>query len=102
MIRARQKIAAVAGAVRLGREAGRAAPQEVESGEDDVEDDRADRDAADQRGVAEPADDGGVDEPDQRRREIGERHRRGDGEHAAVRHLERPDIAMERQGSAHP
>jgi hypothetical protein len=50
-----------------------------------------DGDAADQGRIAEPADDGRVHEADQRRREVGKRHRQGNGEHAAVGHLERLD-----------
>ena len=45
---------------------------------------RAGRQAAEQCGVAELADHGGVDQADQRRRQIGERHRHGDRQHRAV------------------
>ena len=48
----------------------------------------ADRHAADQRRIAELADDAEADDADERRRQIGERHRQRDGEHAAVGYLE--------------
>ena len=58
--------------------------QEIEGGEDDVEDQRADGKAAEQRGVADLADHADIDDADERRRQIGERHRHRDGEHAAM------------------
>ena len=69
---------------RLGDEARRAGAQEIEGRKDDVENDGAGRQAAEQRGVAEMADDRRVDQADQRRRQIGERHRHGDRQHGAV------------------
>ena len=84
-------LAPVAGADRLRDQAGGAGAEEIEGDEDDVEDQRADRHAADQRRVAELADHAEVDHADQRRREVGERHRHGDGEHAAMGDLEGAD-----------
>ena len=74
----------VAAPERLRDQAGRAGAQEVEGREDDVEDDGAGRQAAEQRGIAEMADDRRIDKADQRRRQIGERHRHGDRQHRAV------------------
>ena len=74
----------VAAPERLGNEACRAGAQEIEGRKDDVEDDGAGRQAAEQRGITEMADDGRVDEADQRRRQIGERHRHGDRQHRPV------------------
>ncbi len=68
----------------LGDEAGGAGAQEIEGGEDDIEDQRAGRQPAEQRRVAELADHRRIDDAEQRRRQIGERHRHGDGEHRAV------------------
>ena len=87
----RGDLAAVVGADGLGDEAGRAGAEEIEGREDEVEDERADRDTADQRRIAELADDGEIDHADQRRRQIGERHRHGDGEDAAMGHREGSD-----------
>ena len=74
----------VAASERLRDEAGRAGAQEVEGRKDDVENDRAGRQPAEQRGIAEMADDGRIDEADQRRRQIGERHRHRDRQDRAV------------------
>ncbi len=80
----------VAASHRLGDEAGRAGAEEVEGGEDQVEDDGAGGEAADQRRVAVLADDRGIDNADQRRRQVGDHHRHGDAEHQPVRHRETP------------
>ena len=69
---------------RLRHQAGGSGPQEVEGQEDDVEDQSADGNAANQRRVAEAADDAEADDADERRRQVGERHRQGDGEDASV------------------
>ncbi len=87
-------LVAVVGAERLGDQPGRARAQEVEGGEDEIEDQRADRDAANQRRIAQLADDAEIDHADQRRRQIGERHRHGDRQNAAMRDLEGPDCAL--------
>ena len=73
---------------RLRDEAGGSGPEEVEGGEDEIEDDGAGGKAADQGRVAELADDRRVDHADQRRRQIGDHHRNGDAEHQPVRHHE--------------
>ncbi len=80
----------VAAAERLRDQTGGAGADEVEGGEDDVEHQRAGGEAADQRRVAELADDGGIDQAEQRRGQIGERHRHGDRQHRAMRDRERP------------
>ena len=85
----------VAAAEGLGDETGRAGAQEIEGGEDDVEDERAGGQAAEQRGVAELADHRRVDQAEQRRRQIGERHRHGDGEHRTVGDDERSGVGWD-------
>ena len=74
----------VAASERLRDQARRSGAQEVEGRKDDVENDRASRQPAQQRGVAEMADHGRVDEADQRRRQIGKRHRHGDRQYGAI------------------
>ena len=79
-----RRLAAVVGAHRLGDEAGGAGAEEIEGSEDEIEDQRTDRHAADQRRIAELADDAEIDDADDRRGQVGERHRHRDGEHATV------------------
>ena len=67
----RLHLAAVLRAERLRRQPGRAGAQEIEGGEDEVEDQRADRQPAEQRRIAEPADDRRVGQAEQRRRQEG-------------------------------
>jgi len=76
-----QRVAASEG---LSDEAGGARAQEVEGGEDDVEDQRSRRKAAEQRRIAELADHRRVDDAEQWRRQIGKRHRNGDRQHRTV------------------
>ena len=68
----------------LRDQARRSRAQKVEGGEDQVERQRAGGKAAEQRGVAELADHRRVDNAEKRRRQIGERHRHGDGQHRSV------------------
>lgn len=74
----------IAAPKRLCDEPGGARAQEIERGEDDVEDQCAGRQAAKQGGIAELADDSRVDQAEHRRRQIGKRHRHGDGEHGTI------------------
>ena len=68
----------------LGDEAGGAGTQEVEGGENDVEHQRARGQAAEEGGVAELPDHRRVDDAEQRRRQIGERHRHRNRQHRAI------------------
>ena len=86
----------VTAAESLGDERGRAGAQEIEAGEDHVEDNGARCQAAQQRGIAELPDDRRVDQADQRRRQIGERHRHRDRQDRPVGDVE-GDAAPGRQ-----
>ena len=70
----------------LRNQAGRRGAQEIEGGEDQIEQDGADGQAADQRRIAQPADNRHVHQAQQRRGQIGKRHRNGDRQDQAVRH----------------
>ena len=59
----------VAAAEGLRHQPGGGGAQEIEGGEDQVEEDRADREPGKQRRLAETADDGGIDQTEQRRRQ---------------------------------
>ena len=74
----------VAGAERLRRERHRAHAQEAEQPEEGVEHQRGHRDAAEEVRLAEPPDRRGADDAEQRRRQVGEHRRPGDGEDAGV------------------
>ncbi len=71
---------------RLSNKASRSGANEIEAGEDDIEYNGASGKAAKQRGVTELANDGGIHQSEQWRRQIGERHRNGDGQDRAMRH----------------
>ena len=83
-------LAAVAGARRLGGQAGRRHAQRAEAPEQEVEDDGAERHGAEEMRLAEPSDHGRVDEAEQRRRHMRQGHRQREHQHAPVVDLDVP------------
>src|SRR3546814_8805113 len=79
------QLGAVAGAVGLGGEAGRAHAQKAEAPEQEAEDDAAHGHAADEAGVRQVADSRRIDRAEQRRGQVGQDDRPGELPDTAVR-----------------
>ena len=75
----------VVASISLRNKASRSRAHEIEAGEDHIEHNRTGSKPAKQCCVAELANDGGIHQSKQRRRQVGKRHRDGDGQNRTMR-----------------
>ena len=85
----------------LCNQSGRAGTQEIEYRQQEIEDQRANRQTADQLGLSHLADNAHIDKSEKRRGDRSKRHGNGDQHHHPVCYFERPCYATTLQRLVH-